>query len=69
MTRGRTFGSVASTYERFRPGYPDQIVAEVAAYAERLEMVLKLAPFEWFNFFAFWDQKSIATTHETRPEL
>lgn len=26
---------MASTYERFRPGYPDQIVAEVAAYAER----------------------------------
>lgn len=37
----------------------------VAAYAERLEMVLKLAPFEWFNFFAFWDQKSTDTTHET----
>jgi len=35
VTRGRTFGSVASTYERLRPGYPDQIVAEVAAYAER----------------------------------
>jgi SAM-dependent methyltransferase len=33
--RALSFGSVASTYERFRPGYPDELVDEVLAYASR----------------------------------
>jgi SAM-dependent methyltransferase len=33
--RALSFGSVASTYERFRPGYPDALVDEVLAYAGR----------------------------------
>ena len=33
--RALTFGSVAAAYERFRPGYPDALVAEVLAYAGR----------------------------------
>jgi trans-aconitate methyltransferase len=33
--RARSFGSVAADYERFRPGYPDELVAEVLAYAGR----------------------------------
>ena len=33
--RALSFGSVASAYERFRPGYPDSLVDEVLAYAER----------------------------------
>ena len=33
--RALTFGSVAADYERFRPGYPDEVVDEVLAYAGR----------------------------------
>ena len=31
--RALSFGSVASAYERFRPGYPDRLVGEVLTYA------------------------------------
>ncbi len=31
--RSRTFGEVASAYERYRPGYPDALVDEVLTYA------------------------------------
>ena len=33
--RALSFGSVASAYERFRPGYPDEVVDDVLAYAGR----------------------------------
>jgi SAM-dependent methyltransferase len=33
--RALSFGSVASAYERFRPGYPDELVDAVLAYAGR----------------------------------
>jgi SAM-dependent methyltransferase len=33
--RALTFGSVATTYERFRPGYPDELVDLVLGYAGR----------------------------------
>lgn len=33
--RALSFGSVASTYERYRPGYPDRLVDEVLEYAGR----------------------------------
>src|SRR5882757_1462505 len=33
--RALSFGSAASAYERFRPGYPDELVDEVLAYAGR----------------------------------
>jgi SAM-dependent methyltransferase len=33
--RALSFGSVASSYERYRPGYPDALVDEVLAYAGR----------------------------------
>jgi SAM-dependent methyltransferase len=33
--RALSFGSVASAYERFRPGYPSELVDEVLAYAGR----------------------------------
>ncbi len=32
-SRALTFGSVAAAYERYRPGYPDALVAEVLTYA------------------------------------
>lgn len=31
--RARSFGSVASAYEEYRPGYPDEVVDHVLAYA------------------------------------
>jgi SAM-dependent methyltransferase len=33
--RALSFGSVASAYERFRPGYPDELVAQVLTYVGR----------------------------------
>jgi trans-aconitate methyltransferase len=33
--RARSFGAVATAYERFRPGYPDELVDQVLAYAAR----------------------------------
>ncbi len=33
--RALSFGSAASAYERFRPGYPEELVDEVLAYAGR----------------------------------
>ncbi|WP_151084497.1 class I SAM-dependent methyltransferase [Nocardioides cynanchi] len=33
--RALSFGSVAAAYERHRPGYPDDVVSEVVAYAGR----------------------------------
>jgi SAM-dependent methyltransferase len=35
VERALSFGSVASAYEHFRPGYPDELVDEVLAYAGR----------------------------------
>jgi SAM-dependent methyltransferase len=35
VERARSFGAVASAYERSRPGYPDALVDEVIAYAGR----------------------------------
>src|SRR4051812_9371104 len=34
-TRALTFGAVAPAYERFRPGYPDELADLVTAYAGR----------------------------------
>lgn len=33
--RARSFGAIAAAYERFRPGYPDELFALVAQYAGR----------------------------------
>lgn len=35
VERARSFGSVAAAYERYRPGYPDELVDQVLAYAGR----------------------------------
>lgn len=34
-SRARSFGSVASAYERYRPGYPERLVERVCEYAAR----------------------------------
>ncbi len=35
ISRALTFGSAAAAYEEFRPGYPDELVDAVLAYAGR----------------------------------
>jgi SAM-dependent methyltransferase len=35
VERSRSFGPVAASYERFRPGYPEALVDQVLAYADR----------------------------------
>jgi predicted LPLAT superfamily acyltransferase len=42
-----------------------------AVFAQRLESLLRRAPYEWFNFFSFWDAKAgpgvnAIAHHETR---
>jgi len=40
-------------------GRREQAVAALAGrYVERLEALLQRSPFDWFNFFPFWDQTS-----------
>jgi predicted LPLAT superfamily acyltransferase len=38
-------------------GHRDEALREMAQrYARSLEAIVRRAPFEWFNFFPFWDQ-------------
>ena len=32
-------------------------------YAQILTDLLKRSPYDWFNFFAFWDQAHARSTH------
>ena len=34
-----------------------------AHFARRLESLLGRAPYEWFNFFEFWEQRSRAQSN------
>jgi predicted LPLAT superfamily acyltransferase len=53
----------------------DEVLAQHAQrYAGRLESLLATAPFEWFNFFPFWDQPGagpapspLPSAHEHHP--
>jgi len=50
------FESLADSVELVR-GRRDQVLREVAQrYVRSLEGIVCRAPFEWFNFFPFWDQ-------------
>jgi predicted LPLAT superfamily acyltransferase len=40
----------------------EALARHAAAYAARLEALLAEAPYEWFNFFPFWDQPT--ASHE-----
>ena len=40
--RALSFGSVASAYEQFRPGYPDAVVDEVLAYGRQVRTALEI---------------------------
>lgn len=48
--------------ERGADGRRTQALAEFASlYANRLETLLLNSPYEWFNFFSFWDQTGTST--------
>jgi predicted LPLAT superfamily acyltransferase len=38
-----------------------------ADFAQRLERLLARAPYEWFNFFSFWDQPGALATPPNEP--
>ncbi|MNW22841.1 hypothetical protein D3C71_2245760 [compost metagenome] len=39
----------------------EQALAEYAdLFAQQLERMLRKAPYDWFNFFPFWDQAAPA---------
>jgi SAM-dependent methyltransferase len=40
--RALSFGPVAAAYERFRPGYPEELVDEVLAYAGQVRSALEI---------------------------
>lgn len=44
----------------------ERLAQHAQAYADRLEALLTEAPFEWFNFFPFWDQPGAGSATEPR---
>jgi len=49
--------------DALRPG-SDALAGFVAEYAQRLETVARQYPFQWYNFYPFWDQAT--ATEPTR---
>lgn len=41
-----------------RPQDPEKLRAHTQAYADRLEHYVRLAPYNWFNFYDFWHEDS-----------
>ena len=41
-----------------RPGREAWAVAQMQRYVERLEACARSAPYNWFNFYDFWDEHS-----------
>ncbi len=54
------FECLAEQVQLPRKARAEALARHAAHYAARLEAVLQRAPFEWFNFFPFWDQHSAA---------
>lgn len=53
---------------QLRRSYRTQQLAQLAAlFAQRLEALLVRAPYEWFNFFPFWSQPTLAASHDSFP--
>jgi predicted LPLAT superfamily acyltransferase len=50
------FEQLAHTLHLPRKERTQALQNQAQLYASRLEALLKQAPLEWFNFFAFWDQ-------------
>ena len=65
------FFNVPSIFEPFaerivlsRKTREQAIAASVSAFAARLEHYVRLAPFQWFNFFDYWHPAGVK-----RPNL
>ncbi|MGA8245708.1 MAG: class I SAM-dependent methyltransferase, partial [Nocardioides sp.] len=68
--RALSFGSVASAYERFRPGYPDELVDEVLAYAGRpVRTALEIGAGTGKATRAFADRGIAVTATEPDPAM
>jgi hypothetical protein len=59
--RALSFGSAAAAYERFRPGYPDELVDEVLAYVVR--PVRTAASLHWITPDERWPRVAAMLTH------
>lgn len=51
---------LADRVELPRAGREQQLALLTALFARRLEALLVRAPYDWFNFFPFWDQGRVA---------
>jgi|GEM_PF-415390 predicted LPLAT superfamily acyltransferase len=61
------FEPFADRIELPRADRPAALAAWVTRYAERLEQVCREAPFNWFNFYPFWQQQATTPRTGTRP--
>jgi SAM-dependent methyltransferase len=68
--RALSFGSVASAYERFRPGYPDEVVDQVLPYASRpIRTALEIGAGTGKATRAFADRGIRVTATEPDPAM
>jgi predicted LPLAT superfamily acyltransferase len=50
------FERLAERVELPRTRRAEALAGYAAIFAARLEVLVERAPYEWFNFFSFWDQ-------------
>lgn len=60
------FEPLADRVELPRGQRPQALAAHAARFATRLEQRLASAPYDWFNFFPFWDQPVGGADHDHR---
>jgi predicted LPLAT superfamily acyltransferase len=60
------FERLAERVELPRAARGRALQAHAAHFAQRLEQRLAASPYEWFNFYPFWDQPIARTDHD-RP--
>jgi predicted LPLAT superfamily acyltransferase len=59
------FECLAERVELPRNGREAALTAFARKYAEQVTALLKRAPYDWFNFFPFWDQVNVSTKPPT----
>ena len=62
------FDLLAEHVELPRKDRTSALREHAGAYVQRLEAVLKEAPFEWFNFYSFWDQDAGERAQESATQ-
>ncbi|WPB57076.1 acyltransferase [Xylophilus sp. GOD-11R] len=62
-----SFDSLATRVELPRGDREAALIAHAAAFAARLEDLLVHAPYDWFNFFPFWEQPTAAPIASRTP--